>query len=86
MNVFDRNAKKAQRNLAAANREYKHSEYLHEEVGYRVADRIFDIKRSFDKILDISASRGYVSRNMTKETVKKIVMTEMADKLLVRIV
>ena len=51
MNVFDRNIKKSQKNLAAIDPEYKNYEYLFEEVGYRVADRVFDIKRTFEKHL-----------------------------------
>ena len=83
MNVFDRNIKKSQKNLAAIDPEYKNYEYLFEEVGYRVADRVFDIKRTFEKILDLGCSRGYVSKHLTKETVKKVIMLEMTDKLLV---
>ena len=48
-----------------------------------MADRVFDVKRSFNKILDLGSSRGYVSKHLTKETVKKIIMLEMADKVLV---
>ena len=83
MNVFDRNSKRNQKNLASVDPEYKNYEYLFEEVGYRVADRVFDVKRSFNKILDLGSSRGYVSKHLTKETVKKIIMLEMADKVLV---
>ena len=83
MNVFDRNSKRNQKNLASVDPEYKNYEYWFEEVGYRVADRVFDVKRSFNKILDLGSSRGYVSKHLTKETVKKIIMLEMADKVLV---
>jgi NADH dehydrogenase [ubiquinone] 1 alpha subcomplex assembly factor 5 len=84
MNVFDRNIKKSQKNLTSIDPEYKNYEYLFEEVGYRVADRVFDVKRSFNRILDLGSSRGYVSKHLTKETVNKIIMLEMADKVLVR--
>ncbi len=84
MNVFDRNIKKIQKNLTAVDPDYKNYEYLFDEVGFRLADRVFDVKRSFDKILDLGCSRGYVSKHLTKETVKKVYMLEMAEKILVK--
>ena len=69
--------------MSALDPDYKNYEYLFDEVGFRVADRVFDIKRSFDKVLDLGCSRGYVAKHLTKETVKKLYMLEMADKLLV---
>jgi hypothetical protein len=100
--VFDRNTKKMQRNRIALQ---KDAGWLKEEIGGRVADRIFDIKRNFDTIIDLGCQRGYVSKHLSKvinvfssylakkldytvffckkETVKKIYMLEMADKLLV---
>jgi NADH dehydrogenase [ubiquinone] 1 alpha subcomplex assembly factor 5 len=64
--VFDRETKKLQRNRTAYDSDYKVYDYLKEEVGYRVADRIFDVKRSFDQILDLGCQRGYVSKHLTK--------------------
>ena len=64
--VFDRETKKLQRNRTAHNSDYKVYDYLKEEVGYRVADRIFDVKRSFDQVLDLGCQRGFVSKHLTK--------------------
>ena len=69
MNVFDRKAKALHRaRSVVAHREDDHKvfDYLKEEVGYRVYDRILDIKRHFDTIVDLSAGKGYVGRNLTK--------------------
>ena len=41
-------------------------DYLKEEVGYRVYDRVLDIKRHFETVVDLSAGKGYVGRNFTK--------------------
>lgn len=64
--IFDREAKRVQRNRTSFDPDYKHYEYVKSEVGYRVADRVFDIKRNFDTILDLGCQRGYVSKNLTK--------------------
>lgn len=66
LNVFDRNTKLIQRNRTASMPDYKEYEYVKSEIGYRVADRVFDIKRSFDNILDLGCQRGYVSKHLTK--------------------
>jgi hypothetical protein len=72
MNVFDRKAKALHRDRAATKDNHQVFDYLREEVGYRVYDRILDIKRSFDVVVDLSAGKGYVGRNMT--LVKRIVL------------
>lgn len=66
LNIFDRESKRRQKNLTCAAANYKDYEYVKSEVGYRVADRVFDIKRSFDSILDLGCQRGYVSKHLTK--------------------
>ena len=66
LNVFDRNAKRLQCNLTIGDPSFKDYEYVKSEVGFRVADRIFDIKRSFNSILDLGCQRGYVSKHLTK--------------------
>jgi hypothetical protein len=66
MNIFDRNVKLIQRNKTALHPNYKDFDYVKEEIGARVADRIFDIKRSFNTILDLGCQRGYVSKHLTK--------------------
>ncbi len=61
--VFDRNTKKMQRNRIAV---HKEAGWLKEEIGGRVADRIFDIKRNFDTMIDLGCQRGYVSKHLSK--------------------
>lgn len=66
LNIFDRETKKIQRNRTSYYPEYTNYEYIKSEVGFRVADRIFDIKRELNSILDLGCQRGYVSKNLTK--------------------
>ncbi len=70
--IFDRNVKRQQRDRAVNDPDYKQYEYVKSEVGYRVADRIFDIKRSFNNILDLGCQRGYVSKHLTKVKIKSV--------------
>ena len=67
MNVFDRKAKALHRDRSVIIRDdHQVFDYLKEEVGYRVYDRILDIKRHFNTVVDLSAGKGYIGRNFTK--------------------
>jgi hypothetical protein len=66
LNIFDRNTKRIQRNSIVSDTNFKDYEYIKSEVGYRVADRIFDIKRSFNTVVDLGCQRGYVSKHLEK--------------------
>ena len=66
LDIFDRKVKKIQRNKTALDPNSADYDYVKSEVGYRVADRIFDIKRSFNTILDLGCQKGYVSKHLSK--------------------
>lgn len=53
VNVFDRNTKSLQRERAAIADDVNLYDYLKDEIGFRLADRIFDIKRKFKLAADI---------------------------------
>lgn len=53
MNIFDRKAKILQKERSAQNEDYHLSEYIKEEVGWRTADRVFDIKRTFKNAVEL---------------------------------
>lgn len=53
INIFDRNTKHLQRERAAVATDVNLYDYLKDEIGYRLADRIFDIKRKFKLAADI---------------------------------
>ncbi|XP_043289190.1 arginine-hydroxylase NDUFAF5, mitochondrial [Venturia canescens] len=79
MNVFDRNAKLLQRERAARASNVKLYDYLKDEVGYRLADRIFDIKREFKTALDLGCGRGHVAKNILRESVEKLILIDMCS-------
>lgn len=51
--IFDRETKKIQRERASIAHDVNVYDYVKDEIGYRLADRIFDIKRKFKLAADI---------------------------------
>ncbi|NXP87967.1 NDUF5 hydroxylase, partial [Passerina amoena] len=82
LNPFDRRLKRKQKNWAALQAEPAKCDYLREEVGGRIADRVFDITRTFPLALDVGSGRGYIAQHLTKETVEKLVQVDIAENAL----
>lgn len=78
MNVFNRDHKLLQRERAARAEDVELYDYVKEEVGYRLSDRIFDVKRQFKKALDLGCGRGYVSKNIISDNVEELILAEMS--------
>uniref|UniRef100_A0A8C0GPJ6 Arginine-hydroxylase NDUFAF5, mitochondrial n=1 Tax=Chelonoidis abingdonii TaxID=106734 RepID=A0A8C0GPJ6_CHEAB len=79
---FDRQLKRKQKNWAALQPEPAKYDYLREEVGGRVADRVFDITRTFPLALDVGCGSGYIAQYLNKETVEKLFQVDMAENAL----
>lgn len=84
MNVFDRRAKRMQRDRTTYLPDYTVYEYIKDEFGYRLSDRVLDIKREFDVLVDLGCGRGYVSKHFLKETVKTIYQCEYSERMLLQ--
>ncbi|XP_034233699.1 arginine-hydroxylase NDUFAF5, mitochondrial [Thrips palmi] len=82
MNIFDRNAKRIQKERAALDPEVAVFDYLKEEVGFRLSERILDIKRKFGKVVDLGCGRGYVSKHVISSSVEELVMCDMSPSYL----
>lgn len=82
MNVFDRSAKLKQKERAGIAPEVDVYDYLKSEIGYRLADRVFDVKRTFECAVDLGCSRGYVSKHVLADSVKKLIMCDTSATLL----
>nr|XP_020656904.1 arginine-hydroxylase NDUFAF5, mitochondrial isoform X2 [Pogona vitticeps] len=67
LNPFDRQLKRKQKNWAAAQPEAQRCEYLREEVGGRLADRVFDVARTFPLALDLGCGRSYIAQHLNKK-------------------
>ncbi|XP_050663555.1 arginine-hydroxylase NDUFAF5, mitochondrial [Leptidea sinapis] len=79
MNIFDRNAKILQKERSAQDKDYHLYEYVREEIGWRTADRIFDIKRTFKNAVELGAGRGYVSRHFLPDSVEKVTLVDTSQ-------
>uniref|UniRef100_A0A8C6J5L4 Arginine-hydroxylase NDUFAF5, mitochondrial n=3 Tax=Melopsittacus undulatus TaxID=13146 RepID=A0A8C6J5L4_MELUD len=82
LSPFDRRLKRKQKNWAALQAEPGKCDYLREEVGGRIADRVFDIPRTFPLALDVGSGRGYIAQHLTKDTVEKLVQVDIAENAL----
>ncbi|XP_006865704.1 PREDICTED: NADH dehydrogenase [ubiquinone] 1 alpha subcomplex assembly factor 5 [Chrysochloris asiatica] len=82
LNIFDRNLKRKQKNWAAQQPERMQYDYLKEEVGSRIADRVYDIARDFPLALDVGCGRGYIAQHLNKETVGKLFKVDIAENAL----
>ncbi|XP_043912092.1 arginine-hydroxylase NDUFAF5, mitochondrial isoform X1 [Protopterus annectens] len=82
LNVFNRPMKRKQKNWAASLLDGEKYDYIREEVSGRIADRVFDVARTFPVALDIGCGRGYIAQHLTKETVGKLFQVEVAENAL----
>ncbi|CDW52329.1 FDX-ACB and Thioredoxin and Evr1 Alr and tRNA-syn t 2d and Methyltransf 11 domain containing protein [Trichuris trichiura] len=76
--VFDRDLKRRQRDWAASQHDFKDYEYLRKEVGYRLSDRIYDVKRIFNVAVDLGCGCGYIAPNIYKEHVDTLIQLDMS--------
>ncbi|OQR77998.1 putative methyltransferase C20orf7 -like protein [Tropilaelaps mercedesae] len=81
MNVFDRRAKQRHRELWVTNPEADKYDYLREEIGYRMADRLLDIKRKFDTVVELGCGRGYILQHILDDIVNEYVLCDMSEKI-----
>ncbi|KAI0340873.1 S-adenosyl-L-methionine-dependent methyltransferase [Trametopsis cervina] len=85
--VFDRNAKRMQRDRSAVKDSGEASrtvDYVREEVADRMLERLLDIKRKFNTILDLGSGPGHLSKMLETATTAKVVMLDSSEKLLHR--
>lgn len=78
MNIFDRKTKLLQKERSCLLSDVHVYDYLKDEVGFRLADRIFDIKRKFKCAVDLGCGRGHVSKNIVADSVEKLILCDMS--------
>ncbi|CAL8095085.1 unnamed protein product [Orchesella dallaii] len=85
LNVFDRQTKLLQRKRAAEMVKVKGKEdsgiydYIKDEVGFIVADRIIDIKRDINRVLDLGCGRGHVIKHLNSNMIQTVVATDVCE-------
>ncbi|EFO24811.1 methyltransferase [Loa loa] len=82
--IFDREAKRIQRNRAAQLDDYNVCQYVKDEIAYRVADKVFDLTKFNDVCIDIGCGSGHVAMNLIKENVGIIIQCDMSAGLIRR--
>lgn len=66
LDVFDRKAKKLHRDRTARQPDVDVYQYVHEEMAYRLADRVYDIRRYFPLAVDVGCGLGHMSPHIFK--------------------
>ncbi|XP_072240153.1 arginine-hydroxylase NDUFAF5, mitochondrial [Leuresthes tenuis] len=82
MNVFNRDMKKRQKNWAASLQDAHQYDYLRDEVGSRVADRVYDITRTFPLALDIGGGKSHIAEHLSKDVVERLFLTDISQQTL----
>ncbi|KAH7710158.1 methyltransferase [Aphelenchoides avenae] len=82
--VFDRRTKQLQRDRAARAENFDVFQYVKEEVGYRVADKVFDLTRFNDVCLDLGCGGGHIGPHLIKENVGMLIQCDMSEEMVRR--
>lgn len=82
--IFDRTAKHRQRDLTASKENFTTFSYLREEFGYRLSDRIFDVKRTFPVMIDMGCGQGHICKHLSDDTVQTVFYCDSSRHNLVR--
>ncbi|CAE6455866.1 unnamed protein product [Rhizoctonia solani] len=85
--LFDRNAKRIQKDRAALRESGERSrtvDYVREEVADRLFERVLDIKRRFPHILDLSAGSGHFTKLLDSDITDRVTMLDMSSESLNR--
>jgi len=85
--VFDRAAKQLQKDRAVdrdAGVASRTVDYVRDEVAERMMERLLDIKRKFDTILDLGSGPGHFSKLLEPDKTRKVLMIDSSGKTLNR--
>ncbi|KAI0082545.1 S-adenosyl-L-methionine-dependent methyltransferase [Panus rudis PR-1116 ss-1] len=85
--VFDRKAKVHQKDRAALRDSGNRSrtvDYVREAVAENLMERLMDIKRKFNSILDLGSGPGHFAKLLESEQTNKVVMLDSSEKTLHR--
>eukprot|EP00127_Corallochytrium_limacisporum_P005662 Clim_evm41s210 gene=Clim_evmTU41s210 len=83
-NVFDRDAKRIQRDRAAVDPEASKFDYVRELAADQIVERLFDIKRTFDTVADLGSGKGFLQSRLPREVVNTLINLELSKGQLVR--
>ncbi|XP_024241062.1 arginine-hydroxylase NDUFAF5, mitochondrial-like [Oncorhynchus tshawytscha] len=81
-NVFDTTMKRSQKKWAASIQDSDKYDYLKRWVGSRVANRAYDIDRTFPLALDIGCEKSHIAEHLYKEVVEQLFLIGISEKSL----
>uniref|UniRef100_A0A8C1TFE8 Arginine-hydroxylase NDUFAF5, mitochondrial n=1 Tax=Cyprinus carpio TaxID=7962 RepID=A0A8C1TFE8_CYPCA len=79
MNVFDRSMKRRQKQWASSLLDSDKYDYLRDEVGSRLADRVYDVSRTFPLALDVGCGKSHIAEHLSKDIVERLFLTDISD-------
>ncbi|KAG0233446.1 hypothetical protein BGX31_004829 [Mortierella sp. GBA43] len=83
--VFNRETKRHQKERAASNIEQSRQvDYVKDEVAFRVVDRLLDIKREFNEVVELGSGCGHIAKHVDTDMMKKLIMCDMSETMLNR--
>lgn len=62
--VFDRRMKRQQREQTAKLEDFDTYQYVKEEIGFRMAEKVWDIKRVFHTGVELSSGTGFIAQHI----------------------
>ncbi|KAL3278973.1 hypothetical protein HHI36_016491 [Cryptolaemus montrouzieri] len=78
VSIFDRYTKSLQRERASLANDVNLYDYLKDEIGYRLADRVLDIKRKFGLAADLGCGRGYVAKHLSRDSIDQLILCDVS--------
>ncbi|XP_058496800.1 arginine-hydroxylase NDUFAF5, mitochondrial [Solea solea] len=84
MKVFDRRMKRRQRSWSARQEDTELYDYLRDEVGSRLADRVHDIARTFPLALDVGGGKNHITQHLSNDVVERLFLTDVSEETLKR--
>ncbi|KAI1723959.1 ALG3 protein domain-containing protein [Ditylenchus destructor] len=82
--VFDRRTKKLQRDRAAQRDNFDVFQYVKDEVGGRIADKVFDLTGYNEVCLDLGCGAGHIGPHLIKENVGTLMQCDMSEQMVRR--
>ncbi|CAG8657384.1 1818_t:CDS:10 [Acaulospora colombiana] len=71
--IFNRNTKRLQKDRSASDVESSRQvDYIKDEIAYRIVDRLLDIKRKFEVVVDLGSGCGHVVKHIDGDLIGNI--------------
>ena len=83
LDVFDRQAKRRQKNRASLAHNASTYDYIKDEVACRLVERMRDVSRAFEFGLDLGCGRGHVAKHVDQYDLQQLIQCDLAEESVV---